>query len=127
MTGLAFRTQGRVASIRFRFVPRNRNLLSWDLLLEVRTIAKDLSLGPRDPSPDAQPAGNRMLFAQAIMTPALRGQTCQGSGPESNPGWHVDLRANRSLPQIASPGLTVMFAAGACRTRPCVRYDGLAA
>ena len=41
MTGLAFRTQGRIASIVFDR-PNEQNLLSRDLLLELRTIAKDL-------------------------------------------------------------------------------------
>ena len=36
MTGLAFRTQGRIASIVFDR-PNEQNLLSRDLLLELRT------------------------------------------------------------------------------------------
>ena len=41
MTGLAFSIQGRIASIVFDR-PNEQNLLSRDLLLELRTIAKDL-------------------------------------------------------------------------------------
>src|SRR6266850_5985799 len=72
MTGLAFRTQGRIASIVFDR-PNEQNLLSRDLLLELRTIATDLASNHEIQVLTLTGEGTE-CFSTGILTPALRGQ-----------------------------------------------------
>src|SRR3979490_1259136 len=94
MTGLAFSIQGRIASIVFDR-PNEQNLLSRDLLLELRTIATDLASNHELQVLTLTGEGTE-CFSTGILTPALRGQL-EGSGPEFNPAGQRDLRCDRSL------------------------------
>src|SRR5258708_35661365 len=72
MTGLAFNIQGRIASIVFDR-PNEQNLLSRDLLLELRTIAKDLASDPEIQVLTLTGEGTE-CFSTGILTPALPAQ-----------------------------------------------------
>jgi enoyl-CoA hydratase/carnithine racemase len=111
MTGLAFSIQGRVASIVFDR-PNEQNLLSRDLLLELRTIATDLASNPEIQVLTLTGEGTE-CFSTGILTPALRGQLAKDQVLNLIRLANETFDAIEALPQIVIAGLNGYVRAGA--------------
>jgi enoyl-CoA hydratase/carnithine racemase len=111
MTGLAFSIQGRIASIVFDR-PNEQNLLSRDLLLKLRTIAKDLASDPEIQVLTLTGEGTE-CFSTGILTPALRGQLAKDQVLNLIRLANETFDAIEALPQIVIAGLNGYVRAGA--------------
>ncbi len=111
MTGLAFSIQGRIASIVFDR-PNEQNLLSRDLLLELRTIATDLASNPEIQVLTLTGEGTE-CFSTGILTPALRGQLAKDQVLNLIRLANETFDAIEALPQIVIVGLNGYVRAGA--------------
>ena len=72
MNGFDFQIEGRIARILLNR-PQDQNLLSRDLLLSLRTVARDLTANPDIQVLTIIGEGTE-CFSVGILTPALRGQ-----------------------------------------------------
>ncbi len=111
MTGLAFSIQGRIASIVFDR-PNEQNLLSRDLLLELRTIATDLASNHEIQVLTLTGEGTE-CFSTGILTPALRGQLAKDQVLNLIRLANETFDAIEALPQIVIAGLNGYVRAGA--------------
>jgi enoyl-CoA hydratase/carnithine racemase len=110
MSGLDFRTEGRIAKIVFDR-PENQNLLSRDLLLSLRTIARDLA--DSDIQVLTITGAGTEWFSTYILTPALRGQLAKDQVLQLIRLANETFDAIEALPQIVIAGLNGTVRAGA--------------
>jgi enoyl-CoA hydratase/carnithine racemase len=111
MTGFSFDIQGRVAGIVFNR-PDQQNLLSEDLLLELRNIASDLASN-RDIHVLTLTGEGTECFSTGILTPALRGQLAKDQVLQLIRLANETFDAIEALPQIVIAGLNGHIRAGA--------------
>jgi enoyl-CoA hydratase/carnithine racemase len=111
MTGFSFDIQGRVAGIVFNR-PDAQNLLSQDLLLELRSIASDLASN-HDIQVLTLTGEGTECFSTGILTPALRGQLAKDQVLHLIRLANETFDAIEALPQIVIAGLNGYVRAGA--------------
>jgi enoyl-CoA hydratase/carnithine racemase len=111
MTGFSFDIQGRVAGIVFNR-PDQQNLLSQELLLELRNIASDLTSN-RDIQVLTLTGEGTECFSTGILTPALRGQLAKDQVLQLIRLANETFDAIEALPQIVIAGLNGYVRAGA--------------
>src|SRR5258708_29570973 len=116
MTGLAFNIQGRIASIVFAR-PNEQNLLSRDLLLELRTIAKDLASDPEIQVLTLTGEGTE-CFSTGILTPALRGQLAKHQVLNFIRLANETFAAIEAFPHVVIAGLNGYLRAAAVELAP---------
>src|SRR5258708_13956271 len=103
MTGVAISIQGRIASIVLDR-PNEQNLLSRDLLLELRTIATDLASNPEIQVLTLTGEGTE-CFSTGILTPALRGQLAKDQVLNLMRLAHETFDAIEALPHTVTLGV----------------------
>ena len=111
MNEFDFRIEGRVAKIVLDR-PDSQNLLSRDLLLSLRTVARDLAANPDIQVLTIVGKGTE-CFSTGILTPALRGQLAKEDVLKLIRLANETFDAIEALPQIVIAGLNGYVRAGA--------------
>jgi enoyl-CoA hydratase/carnithine racemase len=111
MTGFDFRIEGRIAKIVLN-CPEHQNLLSQQLLLSLRTVARDLAANSDVQVLTILGEGTEW-FSTGILTPALRGQLAKDQVLQLIRLANETFDAIEALPQIVIAGLNGTVRAGA--------------